>query len=86
MLYEVITDAVEHIDFLEIADDKKVTISVPVKLKGLAEGVRQGGKMMLRITSYNVCYTKLLRVVTHQLVYDSAIYPGEAKLTRVGMI
>ncbi len=45
--FHAVTDAVEHIDFLEIADDKKVTISVPVKLKGLAEGVRQGGKMML---------------------------------------
>ncbi len=45
--FHPVTDAVEHIDFLEISDDKKITLSVPVKLNGLADGVRQGGKLML---------------------------------------
>ena len=46
--FHPVTDKILHIDFLEIFDDKEVTISIPVTLKGLAIGVRNGGNLLHR--------------------------------------
>lgn len=40
-----VTDKVLHIDFLEVFENKPVQINVPVRLEGLAEGVKAGGKL-----------------------------------------
>ncbi|MBR5957395.1 MAG: 50S ribosomal protein L25/general stress protein Ctc [Salinivirgaceae bacterium] len=52
--YNCVSDAIEHIDFLEVNDKKPVSISIPVKLNGLAEGVRQGGKLVLKLRKIRV--------------------------------
>ena len=52
--FHPVTDAVLHIDFLEISEDKPITIGIPVKLNGLAIGVRNGGKLNLSIRKINV--------------------------------
>src|ERR1041385_1680095 len=39
-------DRLLHIDFLEVQDNKKVVVDVPVRLKGSAIGVRAGGQML----------------------------------------
>ncbi len=46
--FHSVTDAILHIDFLQIFDDKKLNIAIPVKLNGLALGVQEGGKLMLK--------------------------------------
>lgn len=45
--FHPVSDEVLHIDFLQVAEDKPVAISIPVKLNGLAEGVKAGGKLQL---------------------------------------
>ena len=45
--YHCVSDAIEHIDFLEVSDSKPVSMSLPVKLNGLAEGVKLGGKLLV---------------------------------------
>ena len=52
--FDPVTDAVIHIDFLEVNDQKPITIGIPVKLVGLAQGVRDGGRMNLSIRKINV--------------------------------
>lgn len=52
--FDPVTDAVIHVDFYEINEAKPVTIGVPVKLKGLAQGVREGGRINLSIRKINV--------------------------------
>ena len=52
--FDPVTDAVIHIDFLEVNDQKPITIGLPVKLVGLAQGVRDGGRMNLSIRKINV--------------------------------
>ena len=46
--FHPVTDRILHIDFLEVFDDKEITISIPVILNGLAIGVRNGGNLMFR--------------------------------------
>ena len=48
------TDALLHADFYEVTESKPITIGIPVKLNGLAQGVRDGGKLNLSIRKINV--------------------------------
>ncbi len=48
------TDALLHADFYEVNDTKSITVGIPVKLNGLAQGVRDGGKLQLQIRKINV--------------------------------
>lgn len=48
------TDAVLHIDFYETNPEKPITIGIPVHLVGLAQGVRDGGRMNLSIRKIDV--------------------------------
>jgi len=43
--FHPVTDAVLHLDFLHISDDRPMTVELPVVFKGLASGVRAGGRM-----------------------------------------
>ncbi|MDR1730256.1 MAG: 50S ribosomal protein L25/general stress protein Ctc [Prevotellaceae bacterium] len=43
--FHPVKDTILHIDFLEIFEDKPIIMEVPVRLTGLAEGVKQGGKL-----------------------------------------
>ena len=52
--FHPVTDALLHVDFLEVNDQKPITIGIPVKLVGLAQGVRDGGRMNLSMRKLNV--------------------------------
>jgi large subunit ribosomal protein L25 len=46
--FDAITDAVQHIDFLELTPGKKVILDLPVRLTGSPVGIKEGGKLMLK--------------------------------------
>ena len=46
--FHPVTEKILHIDFLQVFNDKPVTVSIPVILKGVALGVRNGGVLMFR--------------------------------------
>jgi large subunit ribosomal protein L25 len=46
--FHPVTDKILHIDFLEIFDQKPITVSIPVILQGTAAGVKNGGNLMFR--------------------------------------
>lgn len=52
--FHPVTDALLHVDFYEVNDQKPITIGIPVKLTGLAQGIRDGGRMNLSIRKINV--------------------------------
>ncbi len=52
--FHPVTDALLHIDFLEVSEQKPVEVEVPVKLTGLAEGVKAGGKLNLGMRKLRV--------------------------------
>ncbi len=59
--FEPVKDTILHIDLLEVNDKKPVTIEVPVKLEGHAEGVKAGGKLTLSMKKIRVkaIYTEI---------------------------
>ncbi len=52
--FHPVKDTILHIDFLEIYEDKPITMEVPVKLEGHAEGVKAGGKLQLSMKKLRV--------------------------------
>ena len=52
--FHPVKDSILHIDLLEVSDKKPVTIEVPVKLEGHAEGVKAGGKLTLSMKKIKV--------------------------------
>ena len=52
--FHPVSDNVLHIDFFQVTEDKAVVIELPVKLEGLAEGVKAGGKLSLEMRKLKV--------------------------------
>ena len=79
--FHPVSDAILHVDFLQVEENKPVVMEVPVQLEGLAEGVRAGGKLALQIRKLKVkaVYTS----IPERLVID--VTPlGLGKTIKVG--
>ena len=44
--FHPVKDNILHVDFYEVTETKPIVMAVPVKLEGLADGVRAGGKLV----------------------------------------
>ncbi|MDR1557140.1 MAG: 50S ribosomal protein L25/general stress protein Ctc [Tannerellaceae bacterium] len=76
-----VTDAILHIDFIEIFDDKPILIEVPVTLQGHSEGVKAGGKLSLEMRKLKV--KALYKDIPEKLVIDISDL-GLGKTIQVG--
>ena len=52
--FHPVTDKLLHIDFYEINETKPIVMEVPIKLTGLAEGVKAGGKLSASVRKLKV--------------------------------
>ncbi len=52
--FHPVNDIIQHVDFLEISDGNAVTINVPIKVTGVSEGVKQGGKLVTKVRRLKV--------------------------------
>jgi len=52
--FDKVSDRLIHADFLELVGNKKVTVNIPIKFTGIPEGVKEGGKLMVKIKSLKV--------------------------------
>jgi len=52
--FDVVTDELNHIDFLELVEDRKVIANLPLKFTGQAEGVKAGGRLEIKMKSLKV--------------------------------
>lgn len=60
--FNKITDKLSHVDLLELVEDKKVTATIPLKFTGASIGVKNGGKLEIRLKSVKVkTYPKYLK-------------------------
>ena len=49
-----VTEQIQHVDFLELVDGKKVSMEIPVKLNGNPIGVKNGGKLIQKMRRIKV--------------------------------
>lgn len=52
--FDVLTDELAHVDFLELVDDKKVIANLPLKFVGQPEGVKAGGRLEVKVKNLKV--------------------------------
>ncbi len=52
--FHPLTDLVTHVDFLELSDDKEVSVNIPIKLTGTSPGVKMGGKLVQKLRALRV--------------------------------
>jgi large subunit ribosomal protein L25 len=46
--FHPLTDRIDHVDFLQVFDDKEVTMNIPINFNGSAIGVKNGGNLLVR--------------------------------------
>lgn len=52
--FDKVSDALIHVDFLELVDDKKVIATLPLKYVGTPAGVKAGGKLVTKMKNLKV--------------------------------
>lgn len=52
--FDPVKDTIQHVDFYQVKEDKPIVMDVPVKLNGLAAGVRAGGKLVAQVRKLKV--------------------------------
>ncbi len=89
--FHPVTDKTLHIDFLEVFDDKPVTIQVPVRTSGNARGVLNGGKLRivtkkLRINGLPSALPDEIDVDITNLKIGESINIGDLKLDGLNFV
>jgi large subunit ribosomal protein L25 len=54
MQFDKVSDTLIHVDLLELVDDKKVIATLPLKYTGNSIGVKNGGKLVLKMKAVKV--------------------------------
>ena len=52
--FDKVSDALNHVDVMELVEDKKVVATLPLKFVGAAAGVKAGGKLVLKMKAIKV--------------------------------
>ena len=83
--FHPVSEELFHIDFLEVTEQKPVTVAIPVQLTGHAEGVKAGGKLSLEMKKLKVngIYTQIpnrVEIDVTELGLGKKLYVGAVKV------
>jgi large subunit ribosomal protein L25 len=89
--YHKINDKLIHADFLEIIEGKPVTVQIPVKTIGMAEGVKDGGRLYVKMRKLKVkgLINKMperIELNIEKLTIGKSISVGDIKLEGVSIL
>lgn len=80
--FHPVKDTILHVDFYQVTEDKPIIMAVPVKLEGLADGVRAGGKLVqvqrrLKVKAIYSAIPEILTVDVTSLGLGKSIKVGD---------
>jgi len=80
-----VKDTIQHVDFYELNEDKKVRVNLPVRTTGVAKGVLNGGRLNMAFRTLS-CYG-LAKDIPEAIVLDiSPIRIGQGiKISEINM-
>lgn len=89
--FHPVSGKILHMDFLEISKERPIVMSVPVMLEGHAEGVKAGGKLVLKMRRIKVkaIYTDVpekLVVNVDSLALGKSISVGDLSFDKLELI
>ncbi len=79
--FHPVKDNVLHVDFYEVTDEKPIIMEVPIKLMGLAEGVKAGGKLAASVRKLKV---KAVHTAIPERLEIDVTHLGLGKTIKVG--
>ncbi len=89
--YHPVREEILHIDFYRVQEGKPVSIAVPVRLSGTAEGVKVGGKLAL--SARKLVVSALVENLPDELVVDvtplnvgQTIFVGDLKFDNLQFV
>ena len=89
--FHPVREQILHLDFYRIADGKPVSIAIPVRLTGNAEGVKVGGKLAL--SARKLVVSALVENLPDELVVDvttlgvgKTIFVGDLKFENLKFV
>jgi large subunit ribosomal protein L25 len=91
MQFHPVTDKVMHVDFFQLDPEKKVIAEIPLHPKGLAVGVKAGGKLSQKIRKVKVkglpkdLVDKIFLDVTH-LEMGKSVRVGDIKVDNLEVL
>lgn len=89
--YHPVKDHVLHIDFYRIIPGKPVAIDVPVKLTGVSEGVKMGGKLSLskrklRVSALPENLPDFIEIDVTNLMLGKSVFVGDLQYDRLTIL
>lgn len=89
--FHPVTDKITHIDFLELAENKKVTAEIPIKLHGQAAGVRAGGVLdqkmrKLKVKAFPKDLVEHIDINIETLELGKSIKVGDVKVSNAEIL
>lgn len=89
--FHPVTDALVHLDFYEVSDDKKVVVSLPIKTSGNSQGVKEGGKLSiekkrLKVKAFVKDMPEIIDIDITNLGMGKTIRIGELKSDNVEFV
>lgn len=89
--FHPVREEILHLDFFRIADGKPVSIAIPVRLTGNAEGVKVGGKLTL--SARKLVVSALVENLPDEIVVDvttlglgKSIFVGDLKYDHITIL
>ncbi|MDR1763697.1 MAG: 50S ribosomal protein L25/general stress protein Ctc [Dysgonamonadaceae bacterium] len=89
--FHPVTDEVLHIDFLQVFADKPVAMEIPIVLEGLAQGVKEGGKLStemrkLKVKGLYTDFPEKLVINVENLGLGKTIQVGELNFDKLELL
>ena len=89
--FHPLTDLITHIDFLELFDDKEVSLNIPIKLTGTSPGVKLGGKLVqklrkLRVKALPANLPQVIEVPMESLEVGKSFRVGQVQLENAAVL
>ncbi len=89
--FHPLNEQIRHVDFLQLFDDKKVSMSIPIKLVGVSPGVRTGGKLAqmlrsLRVLAFPNDMPQFIEVKINHLEVGKSVRVEEIKIENVKIL
>ncbi|HXS36018.1 MAG TPA: 50S ribosomal protein L25 [Flavipsychrobacter sp.] len=81
--FDVVTDELAHIDFLQLIEDRKIVAELPLKFVGQPQGVKDGGRMVVKMKSLKVRTLPKHLVETIEVNTDDLLIGGNIRVQDV---
>ncbi len=89
--FNPVTDRINHIDFYEIDENKPIETSLPIKVTGLAIGVKAGGRLVQEMRTIKVKgllkdMVEIVEVNVENLELEKSIHTSDIQIPNLTII